>query len=443
MNAHAQVPAALRNLRDVVEEYETKVAAVDEVEKAFKDAVNAVDLASVIGGTYVGSIWYRARPSIRARTIKENLLKSAWRHVYDGLNIKHVASAADRSRFDMDLENPAEFTLENIAATFGDYLQNPRFHILKGLAECFVGLDPAYRSHSKVKVGVNGLPKRIIINSVVGDYGIRGHGADRLSDTINALNIFQGDPHIEYGEFSDLLDTARKAGSAEYKGLTLKLFKNGNGHLIFSKHKLAQINEALAEFYGDTLPDSPEAAPKKRPGTDIAKDLQFYPTPRKVIDEVIRRELYDLNGKKMLEPSCGEGAMMEALREAFPSAHLLGIEVHGERAETARAKGFNVVCKNFLATAPHPAFDLVLMNPPFYGTHWRKHLDHAIKFLRPAPEDRRWDRGQVISILPATAWYDGHLDDLCGEWRDLPVASFAASGTNVPTGYFKTSGEKK
>lgn len=436
------VPATLRSLKEVVEEYETKREALDQVVKDYARFHADLDMATTVGGTYVGRV-YSYHPSLYKSTLEQNLLKSAWRHVYDGLNIKRVASAADRSRFDLSLENPAEFTLENIAATFGDYLQNPRFHILKGLAECFTGLDPAYRSHSRVKVGVNGLPKRIIINSVVGDYGIRGYGADRLSDTINALNVFQGDPHIEYGEFRDLLEKARKTGSADYKGLTLKLFKNGNGHLIFSSHKLVQINEALAEFYGDVLPDSPEAAPKKRPGTDVAKDLQFYPTPRKVVDEIIRRELHSLDGKKVLEPSCGEGAMMEALHEAFPRVQLLGIEVHAERAEAARAKGFSVVRKNFLETAPQPVFDLVLMNPPFYGLHWRKHLDHAVRFLRPAPKDRLWDRGQVVSILPASAWYDGHLDDLHGEWRDLPVASFAQSGTNVPTGYFKTSGVKK
>jgi hypothetical protein len=83
------------------------------------------------------------------------------------------------------------------------------------------------------------------------------------------------------------------------------------------------------------------------------------------------------------------------------------------------------------------------MNPPFYGLHWRKHLDHALRFLRPPEPDKWFDRGRLICILPASAYYDGHLDDLKGEWRDLPVASFAESGTNVPTGYFVTSGEKK
>jgi hypothetical protein len=68
------------------------------------------------------------------------------------------------------------------------------------------------------------------------------------------------------------------------------------------------------------------------------------------------------------------------------------------------------------------------MNPPFYGRHYLKHISHAIKFLK--------DGGKLTSILPAAAWYDhGKIKDM-GEWRDLPVGSFAESGTNVPTGIF-------
>jgi len=38
-------------------------------------------------------------------------------------------------------------------------------------------------------------------------------------------------------------------------------------------------------------------------------------------------------------------------------------------------------------------------------------------------------------VLPATAYYDH--GDLQGEWRDLPVGSFAEAGTNVPTGLLR------
>ena len=80
---------------------------------------------------------------------------------------------------------------------------------------------------------------------------------------------------------------------------------------------------------------------------------------------------------------------------------------------------------NFLQVAPDPRFDVIVMNPPFYGQHYKKHLDHAAKFLRPG--------GRLACILPASAFYD-HANTI-GEWHDLPVGSFAESGTNIPTGF--------
>lgn len=99
-----------------------------------------------------------------------------------------------------------------------------------------------------------------------------------------------------------------------------------------------------------------------------------------------------------------------------------------ERAMAAMAKGHRVLRANFLEAAPDPSFDFVVMNPPFYGRHWRKHLNHALKFLAPD--------GTLACILPASAQYDQDASKIYGgKWHDLPVASFADSGTNIPTGY--------
>lgn len=52
---------------------------------------------------------------------------------------------------------------------------------------------------------------------------------------------------------------------------------------------------------------------------------------------------------------------------------------------------------------------------------YAQHVRHAYKFLRPGRT--------LVSILPATA--DDDRDKLKGEWRDLPVGSCSAAGTNV------------
>jgi SAM-dependent methyltransferase len=125
----------------------------------------------------------------------------------------------------------------------------------------------------------------------------------------------------------------------------------------------------------------------------------------------------------VLEPSCGCGRFLDALAKRGNT--VLGVEVDPGRAAIARAKGHAVVAGNFLDMPPTADFDRVVMNPPFAGRHYIKHVQHALRFLKPG--------GVLISILPATAWYDH--GELKGKWEDLPVASFAESGTNVPTGY--------
>jgi len=428
----------------IVEEYDRKKAAIAETVEGFGQAVRAAETGCTVGGVYVGSIWYRGAPSLEARTLESNLLQSAWRHVYAFLNLDKIAPASDRSRFDLALKDPAHFTVDNIRATFGKYIMDPRAHILRGLAECFAKLDPAFKSHDRMKIGVKGLPKRVILSNV-DSYG-SGWGTERLKDTINAIRVLNGRPLMEWADEKDadgqvigkglrtILDEAKR-GDSEFDGLTLRRFSNGNGHLFFSPDVLLQVNRALAEYYGDVLPDCPEETPAKAKGTAVARDLQFYRTPEAAADELVSRACPQ-DGARILEPSCGDGAILDALRRYATKNRLslraTGVEYDAARAEATRAKGYGVMQANFLQVQPDPVFDFVLMNPPFYGKHYQKHVEHARKFLKPG--------GVLYAILPVTAVTDhGYVDPGRGwdVWRDLPPSSFSESGTNINTGILR------
>jgi type I restriction-modification system DNA methylase subunit len=345
---------------------------------------------------------------------------------------KVAASAQDKRRFQQAMASPAPFTLENIAATFGDYIRNPRANILRGLAEVFSDLDPAFKSHDKVKIGVAGLPKRVILSSCNNWY--RGWGADKTRDILNALAAFQRKPMVtqqeiqrlwkdESGLLTEWKDTDHNGKEITFpaRGVRLRRFSNGNGHLFFEPDALRDINLALAEYYGEVLADCSEEKPtQQRASTAVSKDLQYYPTPVAVVERVLGRLRID-KGEKVLEPSCGCGRFLDALRKA--GADVVGIEVDPGRAAQARAKGHKVLVANFLETVPTGDFDSVVMNPPFYGRHYAKHVEHALKFLKTG--------GQLTAILPVTARYDHGL--LKGRWDDLPVGSFSESGTNINT----------
>lgn len=443
--------APQRTVFDIIAEYDEKAANVDAAIQAYNDACTAVEMAGTIMGTYVEPV-LRGRAHVHASDMRKNLRASGWKALYNRCQIDRIASAKDKRLFERTLADPPELTFDNAKATFGPYLENPRAHILRGLAETFADLDPAYKSHSKVKIGVKGLPKRVILSGW-GTYS-GTYGKDKFRDIVNALAAYRGQPLMEHEEFQAIaaahnagddavLDGRKVAWKDRYRegeyqtldrGMTVRRFGNGNAHVFFDEQAQRDINMALAEFYGDVLPDAEEEDAKPRAGTAVSKDLQFYWSPADVIERALEfAGLYNLKEwrdnppepSRILEPSCGDGRIMDAIRAR--GHRVFGIEYHAGRAAEARAKGHNVLTANFLDQPAKPEFDMVVMNPPFYGRHYVKHVRHALEFLKPG--------GKLISILPATAHYDH--GELSGEWRDLPVGSFSEAGTNVPTGMLK------
>ena len=426
-----EITTGRRKPSAIVAEYEAKTEALEEAFAAYEQAQTALKMACTIGGTHP----YDRLPlgHVTRDDMRRVLLKSAWRHIYEEYKLPAIIPAADKRRIEMMFEKPLPFTLDNIRETFGDYISDPWGTILRGLAEVFANLDPAFKSHEKVKIGVKGLPKRVIMQNVCG-YG--SWGRDRLRDILNALAAYQVKPLVEGAEIEAIMkrgealltswhekDYQGKERHYPARGVWLKRYQNGNGHLYFEPDTLTDVNRALAEYYGAVLPDTPDPDAKKSASTAVSKDLQYYPTPSAVVARVVA-DLGTITGKRVLEPSCGCGRFLDALRGA--SADCYGIEFDAGRAEQCRAKGHAVLRANFLETAPDPRFDLVVMNPPFYGRHYALHVRHALRFLAP--------NGKLVAILPATARHDhGELDDLRPRWSDLPVGSFSESGTNINT----------
>lgn len=168
-----------RRLSDVVAEYEHKREEIPEAIAAFNKASNVLRMSASIEGKFGQENIDTGRVS--SHTLERHLLKSAWFFVYDKLQISYLASAKDKKIFQQEMTSPPEFTMDNLRATFGDYLLDPRGNILRGLAEVFCELDPAYKSHDKVKVGVHGLPKRVILENVGGYDSYGRNKLDRKS----------------------------------------------------------------------------------------------------------------------------------------------------------------------------------------------------------------------------------------------------------------------
>jgi len=156
-------------------------------------------------------------------------------------------------------------------------------------------------------------------------------------------------------------------------------------------------------------------------------EYEFYPTPKKVAERV--RELADIQpGMKLLEPSAGQGALIEGLTQCY----VLAIEKMPENAQFLRDNDMadTVLHADFLEVEPDPIYDRVIMNPPFGKRQDIKHVMHALDFLAPV--------GTLVAVMPSSVVF--RQDKLTTDFRKLisdieplPEGSFKSSGTMVNT----------
>ena len=390
------------------------------------------------------------RDAVAAR-YKASLDAAIWVRVIEETRLKELMDTTERDQLDAQMasgEMP-EPNYENIHATLDRLNSDAELIFQRGVARAFARLSPAFKSHDAFKIG-----RRMIFERVFDDWGhwsYSGHGQSIrriLADVERVFSQLNGDR--TYGEIEAAIEDSRRAGRGAQQSdvtgsyFTARTFMNGNLHLwINDADLLKKVNRVLAVYYGEVLPDAAEAtkAPSDfQPGTALARDLAFYATPPAAV-ECLLKDLNVKQGARILEPSAGMGAICKPLlaRGAVVDA----VEVHPERAATLRGMGhpaLTVRCANFLKLPATPIYDLVLMNPPFVGTHWMDHVKHAFDFLAP--------NGELRAILPASAevgstkkhdtfraWASKHAPRgwMRGLWRDLPAESFASVGTRINT----------
>jgi len=134
-------------------------------------------------------------------------------------------------------------------------------------------------------------------------------------------------------------------------------------------------------------------------GRAVVDPLEYYPTPAWAIRPVVP---FVGPASSIIDLGCGEGEIGSVLREAFPLARLVGIEIDAKRAAQAQTAAVysQVLVTDVIAplTSPLPpeyssAFDLVIANPPFSNAvpFW----EVACRLVRP---------GGTIAFLLRGVW---------------------------------------
>jgi hypothetical protein len=141
----------------------------------------------------------------------------------------------------------------------------------------------------------------------------------------------------------------------------------------------------------------------KRGATRISKD--FYQTPGWCVRALIRHiesSVSPYRDQAILEPCCGDGAIIRELSKAWPAARILGIEIDEKRAQDARElcvhlPSVRIKQGDFLEyVGGH--HELVVTNPPFDKRIVMRIVRHAISC------------GTTIAMLMPLNWCFGGID---------------------------------
>lgn len=154
---------------------------------------------------------------------------------------------------------------------------------------------------------------------------------------------------------------------------------------------------------------------------DKKKLRQAFYTPENIADEVA--QLANVRACKVLEPSAGGGALVDACRKAG-ARWITAVEMEPKCKEELEKKADDVIIGDFLEHKTDGIYNRVVMNPPFTKGQDVKHVTHALKQLLPG--------GQLFAIVP---------NKDCPKLKALgartvkafDAGAFRSSGTNVAT----------
>lgn len=167
---------------------------------------------------------------------------------------------------------------------------------------------------------------------------------------------------------------------------------------------------------------------------NLKKEFQFFATPKKVARRLV--ELADIKDwHNVLEPSAGQGAIVNAINEVCPNLKVNCYEAMDiNRDFLKKIPTVNLIGEDFLKHQDNPEYDRIIANPPF-----SKNSD-VIHFMK------MWESLKVNGILVCMTSYhwknssnkkekafQKFLDKIGAEVHEVAAGEFKESGTSIAT----------
>lgn len=167
---------------------------------------------------------------------------------------------------------------------------------------------------------------------------------------------------------------------------------------------------------------------------NLKKEFQFFETPKDLADQLV--QLANIQPTdKVLEPSAGRGAIINAIHNVNPNivvdyCELMDINLTFMK----KLPNVNQVGEDFLALNAVGVYDKIIANPPFSKNQDIEHITKMWKCLKPG--------GRIVTFA-STHWqtssnnkeitFRNWLDVVDATVIDMPKGLFEESGTSIPT----------
>jgi hypothetical protein len=322
--------------------------------QAYTDQADAKTLRSIAtalaagDATYLDGIWNAAQ----VRTLA-TILRQARR---ERINRRLTEEGSDRrthgwsNRYD-ELEAEPLSAADARFATFPKpYLY--RNHLVQAFAQ--LGNTPGVKkATAKMRKLVESAPKN--------------------QDFVEFVNDYQ----IELLE--DFLARAKAAGSRIWWfDHCLNSYKRLRSAHIDDNHELRTALRELVPHLAHAAGDDPVTrAEDEHRGKDLPG---FFPTPRPIIEQMLASAAIEPT-HRVLEPSCGKGDILDAIRRGYPDIDLTAVERNLTLQGVLAAKGYEDIVEYSDFLVHHGEYDRVLMNPPFEVGADMLHIRHAYNLL--------------------------------------------------------------
>ena len=182
---------------------------------------------------------------------------TAWQYLMHESGMRSLMDAKARETWDKAIADGdiPELTEANVRSTF-KMLHDSRGEIFeRGVIACFRSLAWDYKTNLPQKFG-----KRIVMTYLTGSGSYSK--ADQLDDLIRVLSILDGKPEPDHRHGTYALLSAAglngwpaRPGFVENDYLSIRTFKNHNGHVTFKRLDLVEkMNLIIAKHYPGALP---------------------------------------------------------------------------------------------------------------------------------------------------------------------------------------------